>query len=63
MVNICHLYLTVRSWLGMFPWTEHLNVAVRFPWVIPLQLQRVHSRVGGMCELGGREMANKWALW
>ena len=22
MVNICHLYLTVRSWLGMFPWTE-----------------------------------------
>ena len=47
----------------MFPWTEHLNVAVRFPWVIPLQLQRVHSRVGGMCELGGREMANKWALW
>ena len=23
MVNICHLYLTDRSWLGMFPWTEH----------------------------------------
>lgn len=29
MVNICHLYLTDRSWLGMFPWTEHLNVAQR----------------------------------
>lgn len=42
----------------MFPWTEHLNVAQRFPWVIPLQLQS-SQQGGGMCELGkgnGKQM-------
>lgn len=37
--------------LEMFPWIVHLDVAVRFPWVIPL-LCGVHSRVGEIWELG-----------
>lgn len=61
-VNICHLYLTGRSSLECFPgWcTSTCQWDFRGSFLCSAKSSQQDRRGMGV---GGREMANKWALW